>query len=131
VSRCLFTDEARSQVLASVSLGVSLDDSARAAGVSPRTLRSWIERGRREDAGAYAAFVQGIETARQAARARPEPLTAEEHRLAVSDMVRAGSVTAAKLYWELLKADPPDEADESEPASVIDMLARKRREAGR
>jgi ketosteroid isomerase-like protein len=57
----------------------------------------------------YAAFVEAMDEARLAARARPEPMDVDELARVVSDQARAGSVQAMKLRWEMLThEDEPD-----------------------
>lgn len=111
-------------------MGVSLADSARALGLRPDTAKRWVCRGRRETDGEFAAFVADLEAARQEAIDRPEPLTEDEHRRLVSQMVRKGSVAAAKLYWTMLEADRAGEEvtpDADNPLAELDELARVRR----
>jgi hypothetical protein len=130
VSASKFTPEARGSLVERARTGVSLADSCRAMGLRLNTAKAWISRGRREPHGPYAAFVAALETARQEAIDRPEPLSEDEHRRLVSGMVRSGSVAAAKLYWTMLEADRSGEEvtpdAEDNPLAEVDELARVR-----
>ena len=94
-----FTAPARAQIVAGVGAGASLPDAAHAAGVHPATLKGWITRGRRGEAG-YAEFAAEVEAAREAAEAAV-PMTREEFRRHLDRAVRAGSVQAMKLWSEI------------------------------
>lgn len=125
----VFTAETRARLLARIEMGTSLSAAAVASGVSANTAKAWLARGRREDSGAYAAFAAAVEAARAVARARPEPMGADELERLVSEMARAGSVQAAKLRWEMLRASAATTSGASEPvaSSKIDELAGRRR----
>lgn len=120
-----FTDEIRAQIVASVAAGASLPDAARAAGVHPSTVKGWVTRGRRGD-NPYAEFVGELEAARQD-REPDEPMTAEEFRRHLDGAVRAGSVSAMKLWADrfLPSKDPAPPA-----RGVIAELAEHRRRRG-
>lgn len=99
-----FTPEARGALLERFAAGVSLRDACRALELRERTVKGWLTRGRRESSGDYADFATAVDEARQAARDRPEPMTADELQRVVSETARKGSVQAQKLYWEMLRA---------------------------
>lgn len=128
MSASKFTPEARGGLLERAAAGVSLADSCQAVGLRLNTAKSWIARGRRETEGAYAEFVAELDAARQTASERPEPLTEEELRRLVSQMVRQGSVAAAKLYWTMLAADRGEEVipDVDHPLAELDELRARR-----
>jgi hypothetical protein len=105
VSGSQFTDEARARLLARLELGVSFGDAALAAGVRPETARSWLTRGRREGDGSYGEFARAVGEAREVAGSRPVPMDEVELAEVVSNMARAGSVQAAKLRWQMLRAE--------------------------
>lgn len=128
-SRAVFTPEAVARVLARVELGVSFEEAATASGLKVDTVKGWLARGRREQSGAYAEFAAAVAAARAVARARPEPMGADELECLVSEMARAGSVQAAKLRWEMLRAEAVPTAARSAPTarSKIDELAARRR----
>jgi len=112
-------------VLAAVEAGCSLADAARQAGVAERTVKRWLARGRREQAGAHQEFTEAVEKV-WAARELPssdEPMDGHELRVSVSEAARAGSVPAMKLYWEMLLADRERRPN---PLAEFDELARRR-----
>lgn len=124
----VFTAETRARLLARIEMGTSLSAAAVASGVSANTAKAWMARGRRETSGPYVDFVSAVADARSAARARPAPMGADELARVVSELARAGSVAAAKLRWEMLRADAvPAVASEPVAVSTIDQLAARRR----
>lgn len=124
-----FNAETTTAILESVRLGVTTHDAARAAGVSRRTIGTWITKGNKGVDG-YVKFVADLKAAREKARTRVEPMSEAEHRLVVSESARNGSVQAMKLYDEMLQRDKaPDEPRKDVPAdplSGMDELARLR-----
>jgi predicted transcriptional regulator len=122
-----YTPEARLAMMAAIAArvehGVSLPDAATAEGARSETVRTWLRRGRREDSGPYADFARAIREARKAAGDRPEPMDADELAKVVSEMARKGSVQAAKLRWEMLRA--PD-GQERPAADEFDELKARR-----
>jgi transposase len=128
VSASKFTAEARGALLERIAAGVSMRDAARAVGIREKTVKGWLTRGRREETGDYADFAAAVEEVRAAAKERAEPMDGDELAQVVSGMARAGSVQAAKLRWEMLRA--PGEAEEkaeADPLAEVDELARRRR----
>lgn len=124
MSSSLFTEEVRAGLLARLELGVSFADAALAAGVRPETARSWLTRGRREGDGPYGEFAQAIDQAREVARSRPAPMDEVELAEVVSGLARAGSVQAAKLRWQMLRAERPDQV-RSDVMDELDELGRQ------
>jgi hypothetical protein len=116
-------------VLARVELGVSFEEAATAAGLKVDTVKGWLARGRREDAGEYADFAAAVAAARAVARAAPAPMDAAELARVVSETARAGSVQAMKLRHEMLRAEAAPAGGAAEPIaqSKIDELAARRR----
>lgn len=103
-----FTPKNRAAVLARLELGLSLVDAAEASGQRVATVRGWLVRGRREDAGPYADFARAAEEARATPRWRQrsaEAMDADEFAFVVSEAARAGSVAALWLRWEQLRAE--------------------------
>ena len=124
-----FTAANRAALAERVSAGVTMKDAAAEVGLSLRTVKTWLAKGRKEAAGPYAEFVERIAAARKEAAARPEPMDAEELIIRVSEMVRNGSVQAAKLRWEMICAElNADETEEQEepPLAALDELAQRR-----
>ncbi len=120
-------------IAARVELGLSLADATVAEGGRPETVRGWLRRGRSDKAGTYREFATAIEQARDTAQNRPEPMDADELALRVSEMVRRGSVQAAKLRWEMLRAPQDGEGEgvqdaDDDPLAEVDELARRRAE---
>lgn len=128
MSATKFTPEVRGGLLERAAAGVSLADSCQAVGLRLNTAKSWIARGRRETDGVYAEFAEEFDAARRAASERPEPLTEDELRRLVSQMVRQGSVAAAKLYWTMLLTDRGEEVtlDVDHPLAELDELRARR-----
>jgi transposase len=126
-----FTPTSRGALLERLAAGVSLRDASGAAGVRENTVKAWITRGRRDGAGAYADFAAQVDQAREAARARPEPMDDDELARAVSAAARKGSVAAMKLRYTMLAARG-DEHDEgvADPLAELDELAGRRRGRG-
>lgn len=54
------TPEAAERIVGAVMVGAPLELAATAGGVTDRTVRRWLERGRREKKGPYAAFAKSI-----------------------------------------------------------------------
>jgi hypothetical protein len=105
VSGSQFTEEVRAGLLARLELGVPFADAALAAGVRPETARSWLTRGRREGDGPYGEFAQAVDEAREVAGSRPVPMDEVKLAEVVSGLARTGSVQAAKLRWQMLRAE--------------------------
>ena len=127
-----FTPEVRGALVERAAAGVSLRDSCRAVDVREKTAKGWLTRGRSEAEGDYAEFAAAVDRARAAAKARPDPMDADELTRVVSEMVRGGSVAAAKLRFEMLRAAKADAGEEGgevdgDPLAEVDELARKRR----
>ena len=94
-----FTPKTRAEILARVELGMSLSEAARAVGVPPATARGWLFRGRKAEAGAYREFADAVGKARAEAD-RVDPAS----QVSLRQLVRAGSIRAARCYWGMLKA---------------------------
>ena len=103
------TSELAQQVAARVELGVSFAEAVTAAGVKLPTAKTWLARGRREDVGCYATFAEVVDAARERAQERPEPMGRDELLARVSQMVRGGSVEAAKLLDRMLDDEGDDD----------------------
>jgi hypothetical protein len=123
MSASKFTPEHRQGLVECTAQGVSLADACRAEGLRLNTVKGWLHRGRQEREGPYADFAAGIEQARGAASAAA-PMDADELAQVVSQMARKGSVQAAKLRWEMLRAS---EGDVKPAGDILDELEAKRR----
>lgn len=123
-----FTPETTSSLLSRIRAGCSTEDAARAEGVSRRTIAVWITKGNKGRSG-YAEFVAELEAARSEAANRPEPMSAEELRLVVSEAARNGSVQAMKLLDEIQQRDraPENQVEiPADPLAGVDELAARR-----
>lgn len=105
MSASKFTPEVRGGLLERFAAGVSVEDAARSLDLRPKTVKDWLTRGRREEAGDYADFAAEVDRVRAEAAERPEPMDADELARVVSAAARKGSVAAMKLRWEQLRAD--------------------------
>ena len=88
-------------ILASLATGTSIPDAARRHGCHPRTIKKWLERGRRSPDGPYGRFAHSVDSHRQGRAVPREGVPdLEELLLLLSDAARAGSVPAMKeLSW--------------------------------
>ena len=59
-----FVKDRREEILRAKRLGCSDRTSARAGGVSPKTLRDWLKKGQDSEVGAYHDFFEDFEAAR-------------------------------------------------------------------
>jgi len=131
-----FTPEARGALLDLLADGLSLKDACREVSIREKTVKGWLTRGRKEDAGDYAEFAAAVDASRQDASDFEEPMTEDELKVVVSRSAKKGSVAAQKLLWEMLRAHK--EPGEEEPGNPFDDLdgdvtdisaAREKREA--
>ncbi len=132
MARSKFTPETRGAVIERFAIGMNLREISHAVELNEQTLRGWLTRGRKEEAGDYADFAAAVDNAKAEAAARPEPLTEDEHRRLVAEACRKGSVSAMKLAWEMILDDRKPSEDEQEPVSPlagVDELAQRRRAA--
>lgn len=124
-----FTPEVRGALIERFAAGCTVPDAASAVGVREKTLKNWLTQGRRDPGGVHGEFADAVDVARRDARCRPEAMTEEEHRVAVSDACRRGNVQALKLYWEMLLADRDVDdvaAEPVDPLGAADELAERR-----
>jgi hypothetical protein len=128
-----FTPENRAVILSHLRTGGSLAGACRDIGVRLKTAEGWLTRGRREDDGDYAEFAASVEEARLAHERAG--MNADEFDGHLAKAVRAGSVQAMKLWWEIHgKEEPPDDGDQASPFDALDQedelaKARARKEA--
>lgn len=126
-----FTPQNRGALIQRFASGCTIPDACSAVGISEKTVKGWLTRGRREDGSDsdYAQFADAVDEAREAAKVAPEPMTEEEHRLAVSKSARLGNLKALDLYWKMLQADKAANAgatDDADPMAEFDELAERR-----
>lgn len=122
-----FTPEIRADVLERIAAGAGIRDAADAVGIREATVRVWLTKG---NAGnpRYVEFAKQVAKARETARNRPEPMDAEEYREHLDRAVRAGSVQAMKLWWEVNGTPHPEDpaAAAPDPMQGLDELAERR-----
>lgn len=124
-------------VLKAIAAGASTADAARASKVGVRTVKDWLEKGRRDPDGRYGAFAQAVDGCREA-RTLPAPevlaaMDEDELALVVSQAAREGNVTAMRLRWEQLRAEPVSLEPVTEADKILaemDELAARRRQRG-
>ena len=97
-------------VQAALRAGVSTADAATMNGISARTIERWLERGRKTPQSRYGPFarsVDGLRAEREKALASVER-TGDLYEVfqLVGTAARLGSVSAMRLYWKMLKAQP-------------------------
>ncbi len=122
MSRSRFTEAVRVELLAAIRGGASLPDACSRVGISPHTVKSWLQRGRREEGTPHAAFAAAVDGAREASAV--EPMDDDEFQAHLDRAVRAGSVQAMKLWGEL-RSRRGDQ--EERPVDALDELAGRRR----
>ena len=84
-------------ILATLMAGVSISDAAPRHGCAPRTIKGWLERGRRAPDGPYGDFADRVDSRRRG-RVVPRKRVPDrdEILLLVSTAAQAGSVQAMK-----------------------------------
>ena len=94
-------------VLASMAAGASVADAARNHDVSSRTVYRWLARGRRDPTSAYGPFADQVDRLRDLRRlpTAGHLMAEDEFRQCVWRAARAGSVSAMRLAWKILRAD--------------------------
>jgi squalene cyclase len=116
VSATKFTDENRAQLLAKIAAGATLEEASRGCEIRPKTVAGWLTRGRQEANGPYFDFAAAVEGAREKAQAAAsKAMTPAEFNEHLAKAIRAGSVSAMKLFHEIRRDqkgdDPGDEFD--------------------
>lgn len=118
-----FTPEARALVLGAMRAGLSLTDACTQADLSENTVKGWLKRGRSGSDSDYAAFAAAVDEARESAATAA--MDVDEFMEHLNSAVRAGSVQAMKLWWDIERGRGGDEAAVPK-RSFIDELARRR-----
>jgi transposase-like protein len=117
-----FTPANARAVIDAVREGLSIAEAAQKAGLSAKTVRNWLSRGRSEPADTpHAAFAAALEEARD--EARDAALTEEEFYARLDRAVRAGSVQALRLWWQVHGT-----RDDEHPPDALDALRARRDE---
>lgn len=105
-----FTDQNRVGLIARIADGATLDEASRACGIRPKTVAGWLTRGRRDAGGPYSEFAAAVERAREKARsAASKAMTPDEFNEHLAKAIRAGSVSAMKLFYEIRREQESDE----------------------
>jgi DNA-binding CsgD family transcriptional regulator len=114
VAASKFTDENQAALLERFAAGATVDEAARGCGIRPKTVSGWLTRGRRggDENDRYVSFAAAASKARADARAAAaSAMTPEEFDEHLAKAVRAGSVSAMKLFYEIQRdrrgEDPP------------------------
>lgn len=122
----LFTPEIRGALLERFAAGCSLPDAGHDVGVSEKTLKHWLTRGRKDGSGEYAEFAAAVDAARADVAARPAPMDEAELAHVVSAAARKGNTQAMKLRWEMLRSVVQEDVAEADPLAALDELASRR-----
>lgn len=120
-----FTPENRVAIYERIALGLSLEQVSREVGVRHETFKAWLRRGREGEAE-YREFANVVDTLRDLDR-EDELLDVEGLQRAVSKSARKGSISAQKLYWEILKNGDSGSGEQKDPLGGVDQLAQRRR----
>jgi len=108
VAASKFTERNRDALIECFAAGCSLPDAAAAVGINKTTIRGWLTRGRREEAGEFADFAQAVDGARERARVRlGRPMDSDELAHVVSAAARKGNTKAMRMRWEMLTEGRP------------------------
>lgn len=120
--RSTFTSEARGSVLQGLYAGLTLAESIERAGLPEQTVKNWLTRGRKDiDHGAeseYATFARAVDEAREVAATAD--LSLPEFRGCLAKAVRAGSVTAMRLWIEMRDREAAEDGCEDDPFAALD-----------
>ncbi len=122
--RSTFTPRARGSVLQGLYAGLTLVESIERAGLAEQTVKGWLTRGRQDPDSEHGRFAAAVDEARDVA-ARAD-MTLAEFRGHLNRAVRAGSVSAMRL-WLTLHQSEQDEADD-DPFAEVDGRLRRRGE---
>ena len=109
-------------MLEALLAGASIEDAARAAGCSSRSVKRWAARGRSDPAGPYGAFAEAVDSRRRLEPGSGVP-DREETLLLLSAAARRGSVPAMRelmRYYERAASEPIG------PLDYLDELAVRR-----
>lgn len=121
-----FTVAMRGALLERFAAGLTLADAARDVGISEKTVKSWLTRGRREESGLYAEFARACDDARRGAVERSPEMSVVEFRQQLERSVRRGSVQAMKLWSDLFLRPSAEPEAPADPLAEFDELADRR-----
>lgn len=115
-------------IIANVRQGGSLAAACRDLDIRLKTAEGWITRGRREERGTYCEFTRAYDEAKAAfEKAGMDQDEFDQH---LAKAVRAGSVQAMKLWWDINRKGGGEDADENrDPFQALDAedeLAKRR-----
>lgn len=111
------------RVLEALLAGASIEDAARTADNSARTVKRWLARGRSEPDGPYGAFAEAVDS-----RCEREPRAGgvpdrEETLQLLSAAARRGSVPAMR---ELMRYHERAASEPTAPLHYLDEVAARR-----
>ena len=110
-------------MLEALLAGASIEDAARTAGCSSRSVKRWAARGRSDPDGPYGAFAAAVDGRRKLEPASSVP-DREETLLLLSAAARRGSVPAMR---ELMRFYERAASEPMGPLHYLDELAARRR----
>ena len=110
------------RVLEALLAGASIEDAARAAGCSARTMKRWLAAGRSDPDGPYGAFAEAVDSRRNPAPGVSAPDLQETLQL-LSTAARRGSVPAMR---ELMRYHERAASEPTGPLHYLDELAARR-----
>jgi hypothetical protein len=97
-------------------------DPDRRHGIAARTVSSWVTKARRDPSGQFGEFVAALDAVQERRLHLSDderPIRSIEAQAIVWRAVEAGSVQAAKLYWQMLQRQ---EEREPKPDPFADLL---------
>lgn len=116
--------------MVALQAGVSRLDAAREAGISPRTIDRWVERGRRDPDSIYGRFAAEVDRLLEARKVPlpDKPISDREVQLCLSRAIRAGNVQAMRIWLDTYgkgrAAGRTGDADKG-PTGVDELAARR------
>jgi len=111
--------------VAALSVGASVAEAARVVQTPLRTVQNWLDRGKRETDGPFAAFAADVAAAREQVPAGAMDL--DELREVVARAARGGSVVAMRLIWEMTRSQAQEPVKSTDGLAALDELAEARR----
>lgn len=109
MARTKFTPENTALIVSTLRAGGSFAEACRTVEVRQKTAEGWLTRGRRETEGPYAAFAKAVADARE--EFDQAGMDEDEFDKHLARAVRAGSVQAMKLWWQIHGGKDPDSPD--------------------